>query len=297
MNVHIPLGKKTLVMGIINVTPDSFYSGSRTQGIEGAVERALQFEELGADIVDVGGESTRPGSTAVPADVEISRVIPVIEGIRKRSNITISVDTYKSEVAFRAFECGVEIVNDITGLGSAFTHAAPEKEMPDESTFPPVGQGLGWQHFGRIVAQSGAYIVLMHMRGTPSDMQSRTAYNDVTKEVSAELDLAVQRAVDSGIARDRIILDPGIGFAKTAGQSLCLLRNLSLIREKGFPILVGLSRKSFLGVYTGREQEDRLASTIAANAISIFQGADIIRVHDIGEAVDTVRIVDALGKV
>jgi len=297
VNVHIPLGKKTLVMGIINVTPDSFYSGSRTQGIEEAVERALQFEELGADIVDVGGQSTRPGSKAVPVDAEIARVIPVIEGIRKRSNITISVDTFKSEVASRALECGVKVINDITGLGSAFTHAIPEKEIPDVSTFPPVGQGLGWQHFGRIVAQSGAYIVLMHMRGTPSDMQSRTAYGDVTKEVSAELDLAIQRAVDSGIARDRIILDPGIGFAKTAEQNLCLLKNLPLIGEKGFPILVGLSRKSFLGVYTGREPEDRLASTIAANAISIFQGADIIRVHDIREAVDTVRIVDALEKV
>jgi len=297
VNVHIPLGKKTLVMGIINVTPDSFYSGSRTQGIEEAVERALQFEELGADIVDVGGQSTRPGSKAVPVDAEIARVIPVIEGIRKRSNITISVDTFKSEVASRALECGVKVINDITGLGSAFTHAIPEKEIPDVSTFPLVGQGLGWQHFGRIVAQSGAYIVLMHMRGTPSDMQSRTAYSDVTKEVSAELDLAIQRAVDSGIARDRIILDPGIGFAKTAEQNLCLLKNLPLIGEKGFPILVGLSRKSFLGVYTGREPEDRLASTIAANAISIFQGADIIRVHDIREAVDTVRIVDALEKV
>ena len=296
MNVHIPLGKKTLVMGIINVTPDSFYSGSRTQGIEEAVERAIQFEELGADIVDIGGESTRPGSTAVQADAEIARVIPVIEGIKKRSNIMISVDTFKSEVASRALECGVKIINDITGLGSAFTHAVPEKEIPDESPFPSVEQGLGWQHFGRIVAQSGAYIVLMHMRGTPSDMQSRTAYNDVTKEVLAELDLAIQRAVDSGIARERIILDPGIGFAKTAEQNLCLLKNLPLIREKGFPILVGLSRKSFLGVYTGREPADRLASTIAANAISIFQGADIIRVHDIREAVDTVRIVEALEK-
>jgi dihydropteroate synthase len=297
VNVHIPLGKKTLVMGIINVTPDSFYSESRTQGIEETVERALQFEELGADIVDVGGESTRPGSTAVPVEAEIARVIPVIKGIKKRSNVTISVDTYKSEVASRALECGVQIINDITGMGSAFTHAAPEKEIPDISTFPPVGQGLGWQHFGRIVAQSGAYIVLMHMRGTPSDMQSHTAYSDVTKEVSAELDLAIQRAVHSGIARDRIILDPGIGFAKTAEQNLCLLKNLPFIREKGFPILVGLSRKSFLGVYTGREPENCLASTIAANAISIFQGADIIRVHDIREAVDTVRIMDALEKV
>jgi len=287
VNVHIPLGKKTLVMGIINVTPDSFYSGSRTQSIEEAVERALQFEELGADIVDVGGESTRPGADAVTADEEIARVIPVIEGIRKRSNIAISVDTYKSNIASRALECGVQIVNDISGLGSALTHAFPEVEPPDESV-------PGWQQFGRIVAQSGAYIVLMHMRGTPSDMQSRTAYDDVSREVSAELDLAIQRAVDSGIARERIILDPGIGFAKTAKQNLCLLRNLQLFRDKGYPILVGLSRKSFLGVYTGREAADRLASTIALNATSIFQGADIIRVHDVREAVDTARIVDAL---
>ena len=289
MNVHIPLGKKTLVMGIINVTPDSFYSGSRIQSIEEAVERAIQFEELGADIVDVGGESTRPGSDAVTEDEEIARVIPVIEGIRKRSNIAISVDTYKSDVASRALECDVQIINDISGLGSALTHAFSETETPD-------GSISEWQQFGRIVAQSCAYIVLMHMRGTPSGMQSRTAYDDVSREVSAELDLAIQRAVESGIAREKIILDPGIGFAKTAEQNLTLLKNLQLFRDKGYPLLVGLSRKSFLGVYTGREAAGRLTSTIALNATSIFQGADIIRVHDVREAVDTARIVDALKK-
>jgi dihydropteroate synthase len=289
VNVHIPLGKKTLVMGIINVTPDSFYSGSRIQSIEEAVERALQFEELGADIVDLGGESTRPGSEAVSADEEIARVIPVIEGIRKRSNIAISVDTYKSDVASRALECGIQIVNDISGLGSSFTHTLPGMESLDEA-------GSEWRRFGRIVAQSGVYIVLMHMRGIPSDMQSRTAYRDVCMEVSIELDLAIQRAIDSGIARDRIIIDPGIGFAKTAEQNLALLKHLQIFKDKGYPLLVGLSRKSFLGVYTGRETDRRLAPTIALNATSIFQGADIIRVHDVQEAVDTARIVDALKK-
>ena len=291
MKAHIPFGTKTLVMGIINVTPDSFYSGSRIRDTERAVERALQFEELGADIVDIGGESTRPGSAATPDDEEIRRIVPVVERIRKKSDITLSVDTHKIHVASRVLEYGVQIINDITGLGSALIHGT------DTSLSPVHGYdqaAAGWKEFGRLVAKSGAYIVLMHMRGTPSNMQSLTTYDDVTKDVSSELDSAIQRAIDSGIALDRIILDPGIGFAKTAEQNLHLLRGLPLIRKKGFPILVGLSRKSFLGVYTGKEPEGRLVSTIAANAISIFLGADIIRVHDVGEAVDTARIVDAL---
>ncbi len=291
MKAHIPFGTKTLVMGIINVTTDSFYSGSRIRDTERAVERALQFEELGADIVDVGGESTRPGSTATPDDEEIRRVVPVVERIRKKSDIALSVDTHKIHVASRVLEYGVQIINDITGLGSALIHGT------DTSLSQVHGHdqaAAGWKEFGKLVAKSGSYIVLMHMRGTPSNMQSLTAYDDVTKDVSSELDIAIQRAIDSGIALDRIILDPGIGFAKTAEQNLHLLRGLPLIRKKGFPILVGLSRKSFLGVYTEKEPEGRLVSTIAANAISIFLGADIIRVHDVGEAVDTARIVDAL---
>lgn len=289
MNVHIPLGKKTLVMGIINVTPDSFYSGSRTQSIEEAVERALYFEELGADIVDIGGESTRPGSDPVTADEEIARIIPVIEGIRKRSDIAISVDTYKSYVVSRALECGIQIVNDISGLGAAFIHELAGVEIPEDHV-------SDWRQYGRIVAQYDVYIVLMHMRGTPSDMQSRTAYDDPVREICTELDLSINRAVESGIPRDKIILDPGIGFAKTAEQNLVLLKHLRVFKDKGYPLLVGLSRKSFLGVYTGREEDERLTPTIALNATSILQGADIIRVHDVAEAVDTVRIVDALAK-
>lgn len=260
-------------MGAINVTSDSFYSGSRVTDTEKAIKRALQFEELGADIVDVGGESTRPGSLPVNVDEELKRVLPVVEGIRERSDILVSIDTHKYEVVARALQLGVHIVNDITGLGTA-----------DNSS----------HDVGQLIAQAGVYIILMHMRGRPLDMQSRTQYRDVTQEVSRELDRAIRIALRAGIKKNKIIIDPGIGFAKTAEQNLILLKNLSRLKQKGYPILVGLSRKSFLGVYTGHEPEERLIPTVAANAISIFQGADIIRVHDVGEAVDTARIVDAI---
>jgi dihydropteroate synthase len=291
VNVHIPLGKKTLVMGIINVTPDSFYSGSRSSHIEEAVKRALWFEDLGADIVDIGGESTRPGSEAVSVDEEIARVIPVLEGIRRKSNIAISIDTNKHEVLRRALECGLQYANDVTGLGAAHAHAG-QGGQPGKET--PGARDKAWLQYGNLVARSGTFIILMHMRGTPSDMQSRTTYDNPVQEISLELDLSIRRAAQCGIARDKIILDPGIGFAKTAEQNLSVLKNLHVFKDKGYPLLVGLSRKSFLGVYTGRETHGRLASTIALNATSIYQGADIIRVHDVAEAVDTARIVDAL---
>ena len=291
MNVHIPLGKKTLVMGIINVTPDSFYSGSRSSHIEEAVERALRFEELGADIVDIGGESTRPGSGAVGVDNELARVVPVLEGIRRKSNIAISIDTNKHEVLGRALECGIQFANDVSGLGAARAHV-DVRGLPRKDT--PGNPDNAWLRYGKLVARSSTFIILMHMRGTPSDMQSHTTYDDPVQEISRELDLSIERAARCGIPRDKIILDPGIGFAKTAEQNLMVLKNLHVFKEKGYPLLVGLSRKSFLGVYTGKDTPGRLTSTIALNATSIYQGADIIRVHDVAEGVDTVRIVDAL---
>jgi dihydropteroate synthase len=281
-------------MGIINVTPDSFYAGSRIPDTEQAVEQALRFAGLGADIVDIGGESTRPGSLPVPAAEEIRRVIPVVEGVRKRSEVTISVDTSKPEVAEAALDCGAELINDITGLGTAYTFLEGDGRVPGPGSSADSGEW--YRDLGRLIAARGAYVILMHMRGVPADMQTkaRTTYCDVTAEVSEELDAAVARAREAGIGENRIILDPGIGFAKTAEQNLLLLKNLSRLKEKGYPVLVGLSRKSFLGRFTEREPEDRLAATVAANAISIAQGADIIRVHDVGEAVDTVRIVEAI---
>jgi dihydropteroate synthase len=292
VNRAIPFGIKTLVMGIINVTPDSFYAGSRTSNTERAIERALEFEELGADIVDVGGESTRPGSLSVDVDEEIRRVIPVVEGIRRQSSVFISVDTYKPQVAARALDLGVEMINDVTGLGTAELYAP--NQTHHESPAPEGGEGTGWSELGSLIAKHGAHVILMHMRGIPANMQSLTGYEDVVREVSEELDLAVGRALRVGIGRDRIVLDPGIGFAKTAEQNLLLIRNLHLLKDKGYPLCVGISRKSFLGAYTDKQPEGRLVATIAANAISIFKGADILRVHDVGEAVDTTRIVNAI---
>ncbi len=256
-------------MGVINVTPDSFYRGSMSGGVEEAVEKALRFEEYGADIIDIGGESTRPGSTAVTIDEEISRVIPVIEKISNRTHCFISVDTYKAPVARRAADLDVNMVNDISGLKS---------ETSADLT--------------RIVAEKGMYIVLMHMRGTPRNMQDFARYTDVYSQVSKELDESIHNAAAAGIAKERIIIDPGIGFAKKAKHNLSLLKHLPELRSKGYPVLVGVSRKSFLKPYSGEDPEVRLVSTVAANAISIFQGADIIRVHDVKEAVETARLVD-----
>jgi dihydropteroate synthase len=265
----LDLGGRTLVMGIINVSPDSFFAGSRVDNIRRAVRRALEFEDLGADIIDVGGESTRPGASRIGIDEEKRRVLPVLEGIRKRSGVILSVDTYKKEVAAEAIKRSVTIVNDISGL-----------RFED---------GVGG-----VVSAAGTYIVLMHMRGRPQNMQQHTEYGNLIGDISRELDISIDRAIDAGISKERIILDPGIGFAKTAAQNLQIIKHLTLFRKKGFPLLVGLSRKSFLGVYTGLDPQDRLVPTIAANAIAILHGADIIRVHDVKEAAETVKIADAI---
>jgi dihydropteroate synthase len=262
-------GGRTLIMGILNVTPDSFYPGSRVRETQVAVERALLFEHTGADIVDIGGLSTRPGAGEVSVDEELERVVPVIEKIRKESEIFISVDTYRPRVAEEAVRCGADIINDISGLRY-------EIELAE------------------VVASTDSLLILMHIRGKPYDMQSFAVYENVLDEVVKELYESVERALGAGIDRSRIILDPGIGFAKKAEHNLLLLKHLPRIREMGFPVLVGLSRKSFLGVYTGLEVENRLIPTVAANAISIFQGADIIRVHDVEEAKITARIADAI---
>ena len=265
----LSFGGNTLIMGVINVTPDSFYKGSRVQQREAAIERALYFERAGAHIVDVGGVSTRPGAEEIDADEEAERVVPVIEGIKKKSDVLISVDTYRSAVARAAVECGARMVNDISGLRF-------------DSTLPD------------IVRKNDVYIVLMHIRGKPAHMQERAVYRDMIAEILEELDFSVRTALGAGINPSRIILDPGIGFAKTAEHNLALIKYLPRIKEKGFPVLIGLSRKSFLGVYTGLEPDGRLVPTVAANAISIFQGADIIRVHDVEEAKYTAAIADAI---
>ncbi len=265
----LTFGGKTLIMGVINVTSDSFYADSRVLNEEKAIERGLFFIESGADIVDIGGMSTRPGSESIDIEKELKRVIPVVKGIRSRSDVLLSVDTYNPEVAEQAVAQGVDIINDISGLS--------------------LNNGLE-----EVVSQKGVYIILMHMRGKPADMQKRAVYNDVINDVLEELDISIAKALGAGIDKEKIILDPGIGFAKLAEHNLILLRNLPFLKEKGYPVIVGLSRKSFLGAITGLEPEERLIPTVAANAISIFQDVDIIRVHDVKEAVITAQVSDAI---
>jgi len=269
LNKKIEFLEKTLIMGVINVTHDSFYKESRYFNLQEAVDKALYYNKLGADIVDIGGESTRPGSEGVSIQEECDRVLPVIEKIRKDSNVLISIDTYKPEVATKAVELGADIINDISGLS--------------------FGKGLE-----NVAAKTGVYIVLMHIRGKPKNMQTKAVYSDVVKEVSDELDISINKALDAGIKKEKIIIDPGIGFSKLKEHNVTLLKNLPLLRKKGYPILIGLSRKSFLGAFTGLEPQERLIPTVAANAISILLSADIIRVHDVKEAIETVKIADAI---
>ncbi len=266
---YIDFFSKTLIMGVLNVTPDSFYTSSRVIDKNRAVSRALQFVEEGADIIDIGGESSRPGSKSVPVEEEIKRVIPVVSELRKRSDVIISVDTCKKEVAEMALDEGADIINDITGL-----------RYGDD--------------IARVVAKRDAYIVIMHMRGQPANMMERANYTNVVEEVLDELKSSVEKALKNNVSRDKIIIDPGIGFAKRSFHNVIILNNLKRFKEAGFKLLIGLSRKSFLGVYTGLPPEERLVPTVAANAISIYNGADIIRVHDVREAFYTARIIDVM---
>jgi len=257
------------VMGILNVTPDSFSDGGRFASAEAAVARGLELVAQGADIVDVGGESTRPGSEAVSAHDELCRVVPVIEALSSRSSAVLSVDTMKARVARAALEAGAHIVNDV----SACTHDA---EMAS------------------VVAEYGAGVVLMHMRGMPRTMQEDPRYEDVVREVSDYLAERRDALVDAGVDRSAVAVDPGIGFGKTLEHNLALLRGLERVGACGAPVVVGLSRKSFLGTLTGREVGDRLASSVAALAWCVMNGADVMRVHDVSASRDAVTVVRAL---
>jgi dihydropteroate synthase len=265
----LDFSRKTFVMGILNCTPDSFYPGSRLPTLQEAVRAAEGMIQAGADILDVGGESTRPGSDPVPVDEEIRRVVPVIGAIRAAGGVVISVDTRNRATAERALDAGADIVNDVSAL-------AHDRGM------------------ARLVAERGVPVVLMHMRGTPKTMQDAVVYDDTVADVLRELGASVAAAVAAGIALQRIIVDPGIGFGKNAEDNLRLIRGLTAFRSLGTPILVGLSRKRFIGEITGRPVAERLAGTIAANTLAVLHGADIVRVHDVAEAVAMVRIIDAV---
>jgi dihydropteroate synthase len=256
-------------MGILNVAPDSFSGDGRHGSAEAALRAGLASFEAGADLVDVGGESTRPGATPVPSGEERRRVVPVIEALRRRGAGPISVDTTKSEVARAALDAGADVVNDV----SAFR-------------FDPAMASL--------VAARGVPAVVMHLRGDFASMHREPRYRDVVGEVVAELREALQRGERAGIAREQLIVDPGIGFSKDADHSLELLRRLPELRELDRPLLVGPSRKSFLGRLLGRAADERVFGTAAAVASAVIRGAHIVRVHDVREMCDVVRVADAL---
>ncbi len=268
--MHLPIGEKTLIMGILNVTPDSFYDGGRYFNREEAVKRAYRLRDEGADIIDIGGESTRPGSKKISSAEEIDRICPVIEAIIRDINIPVSVDTYKSDVAGEALKLGATIVNDI----SAMTFDGKMAE---------------------VAARYNACAILMHIKGTPENMQINPKYENLLEDIYLFLENAKQRALKSGIKRENIVIDPGIGFGKTIGDNYRILRNLEHFKGIGCPLLVGVSRKSLIGrLYSG--DQDRLYATIALNAVSVIKGADIIRVHDVLPHRLAMISVDALKK-
>jgi len=262
-------GERTLIMGVLNVTPDSFSDGGAYMDPRRAEERALEMVEEGADLIDIGGESSRPGSGRVPEEEELARVIPAVKRLRKTVKVPISVDTYKSGVARAALAEGASIINDITALA-------------------------GDANMAGTVAAAGAAVVLMHMLGTPETMQEAPSYGDVIEEITAALAEAVTRAEGAGIHPDSIIVDPGIGFGKTTEHNLDILRDLRAFGRLGKPVLVGTSRKAFIGKITGREVGDRVFGTAASVAAAVLNGADIVRVHDIKAMKDAAAVADAI---
>lgn len=266
---EIRLGARTKVMGILNVTPDSFSDGGLFQDRAKAAEQALKLVEAGADLLDVGGESSRPGAQPVSEETELNRVLPVVEEIRGSTDIPISVDTCKASVARAAIEAGADIVNDISAL-----------------SFDP--------EMRRVVSRTRVGLILMHMRGTPRTMQQLPASLEIMGEIRKGLEQAIGLARAAGVANDRIVIDPGIGFGKTVQDNLKILNQLSLLHELGFPLLIGSSRKSFIGNILGGGVFDRVFGTAASVAAAVMRGAHIVRVHDVREMRQVVDVVDAI---
>jgi dihydropteroate synthase len=266
---NLNLDSKTSIMGILNVTPDSFFDGDLHFRTNDAVKHGLRMVNEGADIIDVGGESTRPFSDPLPLEEELRRVIPVIKTLSQEIDIPISIDTYKGEVATQALEAGAKMVNDISAL-----------------RFDPA--------MGPLVAEAGVPIVLMHMKGTPKDMQANPTYKDLLDEIKGFLSKATEQAVKIGIKRDLIIIDPGIGFGKSFEDNLKIIRELHRFSSLGQPILVGTSNKSFTGYVLDLPVESRETGTMATIAAAAMNGANIVRVHNVKAAKETVTIIDAI---
>jgi dihydropteroate synthase len=269
-NFSLDFSKKTYIMGILNITPDSFSDGGLFFDKSVAIQRALQMVEDGADIIDIGGESTRPGSEIVPVEEELRRTAPVIAAIAKEITIPISIDTYKAEVAQRALDAGASIVNDISGL-----------------RFDP--------EMTKVVSEYKVPVVVMHIRGKPKDMQINPVYEALIPEIMDYLRGSIRFALDAGIQDDMIVIDPGIGFGKTFEQNLTIIHNLQEFTSLEKPVLIGASRKAFIGKILGDESPgQRVEGTAAAVAISILKCANIVRVHDVKEMVKVAKVADAI---
>ncbi len=273
INMHFSCGRFQLdlstprIMGIVNVTPDSFSDGGKFNTTDKAVVHAMQLVEQGADILDIGGESTRPGATPVSLDEELKRVIPVIKALAQ-AGVPLSIDTYKPEVMRAAIDAGVDIVNDVCAL-----------QEPSAL---------------EIVAVSKVGVCLMHMQGRPQNMQVDPQYQNVVTEVREFLNTRLKAAEQAGIGRERIVLDPGFGFGKRTTHNLTLLNNLSSLQSLGLPLLIGLSRKSVLGQVVGSAVDERIHASIASSVVSVMKGANIVRVHDVKPTVDALKIVSAV---
>ncbi len=268
------LGPRTLLMGVLNVTPDSFSDGGKFLDPQSAIEHALEMERAGADLLDIGGESTRPGSTGTPAETELARILPVLEGLRGALKIPIAVDTRKSQVAEAAISAGAQIINDISGL-----------------RFDP--------RIAEVAHRRGVPLILMHLRGEPATMQRVPFARDVMKDVVQGLRASIRKARSAGVRKSQIIIDPGIGFGKSFEQNYELLRKLPELAKLGYPLLVGASRKGFLGATLARNgkaapPEERLWATAATVTVSILGGAHIVRVHDVAEMAQVARVADCL---
>lgn len=268
-NFELDLSQRTHVMGILNVTPDSFSDGGRFFDVAKAVAQGQRMEEEGADIIDIGGESTRPGAEPVSLDEELKRVIPAVDRLSKKINIPISIDTYKGKVARQALGHGASMVNDISGL-------------------------RGDKGMASLVAEADVPLAIMHMKGTPRNMQKNPRYKSVMGEIIHFLRRQSEVALEAGVAREKIIVDPGIGFGKTRQHNLEILNKLPELKSLGFPILLGTSRKSFIGQTLDLSTEERLQGTAATVAYGIAQGANIVRVHDVKEMVQVARMTDAM---
>jgi dihydropteroate synthase len=266
---NLALGDRTIVVGVLNVTPDSFSDGGEHFDVDKAVDHALKMESDGADIIEIGGESTRPGSERVSVSDELARIIPVLEKLKGKLGIPVAVDTYKSQVARAAIESGADIINDISSL-----------------RFDPA--------IADVIAETGSPLVLMHMRGEPATMQKIEPSLDIFADIESDLKEAIILAESRGVRREQIIIDPGIGFGKTLEQNLAIINHLERFNDFDLPLMVGTSRKSFIGRITGRAADERLFGTAASVTASIMRGAHMVRVHDVREIVEVARITDAI---